>query len=108
MAALQPTANDTDSPPKAARGRLNSSEVPNECSLGFIRAAKERMSHSKKKRHKDQSARREAGRFVALPLAVLDSAAYLGLSSTAKALLLEVARQYRGDDNGRLLLSAKH
>jgi hypothetical protein len=48
---------------------------------------------------------RDAGGFVALPWAVLDSAAFLKLSHPAKALLLEVARQCHGDDNGRLLLS---
>lgn len=42
---------------------------------------------------------------MALPWSVLDSAAYLGLSPTAKALLMEVARQYHRDDNGRMLLS---
>lgn len=48
---------------------------------------------------------RDPGGFVALPWRVLDSAAYMGLSPTAKALLLEVARQFTGDDNGRMLLS---
>jgi hypothetical protein len=48
---------------------------------------------------------RDPGAFVAIPLAVLDCPAYLALSHTARSLLLEVARQCRGDDNGRLLLS---
>jgi hypothetical protein len=48
---------------------------------------------------------RDAGGFVALPWAVIDSPAYAALSSHAKALLLEVARQYVRDNNGRLLLS---
>lgn len=48
---------------------------------------------------------RDPGGFVALPWSVLDSAAYMGLSHAAKALLLEVARQYHRDDNGRMLLS---
>lgn len=48
---------------------------------------------------------RDAGGFVALPWAVLDSPAYAALSVHAKALLLEVARQYVRDNNGRLLLS---
>ncbi len=51
---------------------------------------------------------RDAGGFVALPWSVLDSPAYLRLSHPAKALLLEVARQYHGDDNGRMLLTRKH
>lgn len=51
---------------------------------------------------------RDAGGFVALPWAVLDCPAYLQLSHPAKALLLELARQCHGDDNGRLLLSRAH
>lgn len=51
---------------------------------------------------------RDSGGFVALPFAVLDSQAYLSLSVHAKALLLEVARQFHKDDNGRMLLSRAH
>lgn len=51
---------------------------------------------------------RDPGGFVALPWAVLDSQAFLRLSHPAKALLLELARQCHGDDNGRLLLSRVH
>ena len=51
---------------------------------------------------------REPGGFVALPWSVLDSRAYQALSHPARALLLEVARQYHGDDNGRMLLSDNH
>lgn len=50
---------------------------------------------------------RDPGAFMAIPLSVIESKAYVGLSHTAKALLFELARQYRGDDNGRLLLSRK-
>ena len=46
---------------------------------------------------------RDAGGFIALPWSVLDSAAYQSLSHPAKALLLEFARQYVRDNNGRLL-----
>ncbi len=48
---------------------------------------------------------RDAGGFVALPWAVLDSAAYANLSYPARALLLELARQYVRDNNGKLLAS---
>lgn len=51
---------------------------------------------------------REAGRFIALPVAVLDCPAYARLSMHARALLLEVARQYVGGNNGRLLLSREY
>lgn len=46
---------------------------------------------------------RDAGGFVALPWAVLDSAAYASLSHPARSLLLEFARQFVRDNNGRLL-----
>ena len=59
-----------------------------------------------KKSRVDES--REPGRYIALPLAVIDSPAYQNLSHTAKALLIEVARQRSGGDNGRLLLSMRH
>jgi hypothetical protein len=48
---------------------------------------------------------RDAGGFIALPWSVLDCPAYRGLSMHARALLLEVARQFVRDNNGRLLLS---
>jgi len=51
---------------------------------------------------------RDPGPFVALPHSVLKSAAYLGLSANARSLLIEVALQFRGDDNGRMLLSRAH
>jgi hypothetical protein len=56
-----------------------------------------------KKRRIDTS--RAPGGFVALPWSVLDSAAYLSLSHPAKALMLDIARQYVRDNNGRLLAS---
>lgn len=55
-----------------------------------------------------RSSGRDAGGFSAIPHAVLDSLAFRRLSHPAKALLLEVARQCHGDDNGRLLLSRAH
>lgn len=58
------------------------------------------------KRYK--GAKRDGGRFVGLPLQVLESPAYLALSHPARALLLEVAMQFHGDDNGRMLLSRAH
>lgn len=39
---------------------------------------------------------------------MLDSPAYLALSHPAKALLIELARQHRGGDNGRLILTDRH
>ncbi|MGE8318347.1 MAG: hypothetical protein ACN6O3_06330 [Comamonas sp.] len=48
---------------------------------------------------------RDAGGFVALPWSVLDSAAYASLSHPGRALLLEFARQFVRDNNGKLLCS---
>lgn len=48
---------------------------------------------------------RDSGGFVALPWAVLDSKAYKRLNYAAKAMLLEIARQFVKDNNGRLLAS---
>jgi hypothetical protein len=48
---------------------------------------------------------RDAGGFVALPWAVLDCIAYARLSHPAKSLLIELARQFVRDNNGRMLLS---
>jgi hypothetical protein len=58
---------------------------------------------ARSKRYK--GATRDGSGFVALPHILLDSPAYGALSHPARALLLEVARQYHGDDNGRMLLS---
>ena len=55
--------------------------------------------------HRKSGSGRDAGGFVALPWAVLDSAAYQALSHPAKALLMEIARQYVRDNNGKLLCS---
>lgn len=66
------------------------------------------MANGRGDQRRKKSSGRDAGGFVALPWSVLDSKAYLGLSHPAKALLLEVARQYRSDDNGRMLLSGKY
>lgn len=51
---------------------------------------------------------RDAGGFIALPWSVLDSEAYLKISPYAKALLLDIARQYVRDNNGRLLVSMSY
>lgn len=42
------------------------------------------------------------GRFALVPLAVLDSSAYAALNWTARALLMELAAQYKGYNNGDL------
>jgi hypothetical protein len=51
---------------------------------------------------------RDSGPFVAIPWSVLDSAAYARLSHPARSLLMELARQFVKDNNGRLLASAAY
>lgn len=51
---------------------------------------------------------RVAGGFVAVPWAVLDCVAYTRLSHPARSLLMEIARQFVRDNNGRLLASAAY
>lgn len=51
---------------------------------------------------------RDPGGFVALPWSVLDSPAYARLSHPARSLLLEIARQFVRDNNGRMLASYAH
>ena len=51
---------------------------------------------------------RDAGGFVALPWSVLDCPAYAALSHPARSLLLEIARQFVRDNNGRLLASTAY
>lgn len=62
------------------------------------------MANGRNKASKGDSGR-DSGGFIALPWAVLDCPAYARLSHPAKALLLEVARQFVRDNNGRMLLS---
>lgn len=59
-----------------------------------------------KKSRVDES--REPGGYCALPWSVIDSKAYQSLSYPATALLIELARQYVRDNNGRLLLSLRY
>lgn len=60
------------------------------------------MGIDRSKRKKSDSGR-DGGGFVALPWSVLDCPAYARLSHPARGLLLEFARQYVRDNNGRLL-----
>ncbi|MDR2991179.1 MAG: hypothetical protein LBU72_04500 [Burkholderiaceae bacterium] len=62
------------------------------------------MANGRELRKRGDSGR-DPGGFIALPWAVLDSHAYTRLSHPARSLLLEFARQYVRDNNGRLLAS---
>lgn len=65
------------------------------------------MANGRNKNQKGDVGRDQGG-FIALPWSVLDCPAYSGLSHIAKALLLEVARQFVRDNNGRMLLSTAY
>lgn len=65
------------------------------------------MANGRSKGSKGDSGR-DAGGFVALPWAVLDCPAYAHLSHPARALLMEIARQFVKDNNGRLLASGAY
>lgn len=56
------------------------------------------------KRSKGDASRVDGG-FSAVPWDVLDAPAYASLSHPARSLLMELARQYVRDNNGRLLAS---
>lgn len=62
------------------------------------------MANGRNKRSKGDSSRVSGG-FAAVPWDVLDSVAYANLSHPARSLLMELARQYVRDNNGRLLVS---
>lgn len=63
------------------------------------------MSNGRNLGRTKRDSSRDPGAFVALPVSVLDCPGFAALSHPARSLLLEVARQCKGDDNGRLLLS---
>ena len=60
------------------------------------------------RRQKGHDTNRDSGPFVAMPHAVLLSAAYTNLGYPAKVLLHELALQYKRDNNGRLLASRSY
>lgn len=66
------------------------------------------MGRDKQKRGSYKGSGRDSGPFAAIPWAILDCDAYRRLSHTARSLLLEFARQYVKDNNGRLLASGRY
>jgi hypothetical protein len=52
--------------------------------------------------YKQTAKKRDGGAFLAVPMAVLDSPAYINLSPAAVKLLWDIYAQYRGDNNGHL------
>lgn len=62
---------------------------------------------ARNKRFKGAADKRDGGQFLAVPMAVLNSVAYIQLSLSAKALLWDIAAQYSGDNNGDLAIAMK-
>ncbi len=58
-----------------------------------------------RKKHGQQD--RDGGAFLAVPMAVLNSAAYISLCPSAKALLWDMAAQLRMENNGDLTIAMK-
>ena len=63
------------------------------------------MARSKWKAGRDK---RDGGQFIALPLVVLDSPGYRLASYPARAMLVDIAMQYSGGNNGKLTACAKY
>ena len=59
---------------------------------------------SNKDRRKDRR-NRDGHHFALLPHVLVDSPAYQGLSHPARSLLIEMARQFKGTNNGQLVCS---
>jgi hypothetical protein len=66
------------------------------------------MANARNPKRKGRDTSRDQGGFVAIPWSVLDCPAYASLSHPARSLLMEIARQYVRDNNGRLLASQRH
>ncbi len=60
------------------------------------------------KSFKGNKSKRDGGGFVALPFVVIDSPSYQALGFAARALLIDIARQHTGSNNGRLVACAKY
>jgi hypothetical protein len=60
------------------------------------------------KNFKRSKAKRDGHQYLALPHIVIDSPSYRELGYPARALLIDIARQYTGTNNGRLVACAKY
>jgi hypothetical protein len=50
---------------------------------------------------------RDSGRFITVPVSVLDSATYQSLGFSARSLLIDIASQFKGENNGGLVACDK-
>lgn len=60
------------------------------------------------KKYKGNGGKRDGSTFVALPFVVLESPGYRLASHPARALLIDIAMQYTGNNNGKLTACAKY
>lgn len=60
------------------------------------------------KSFKGSKDKRDGDRYMALPYVVIDSPVYRNLSHPARSLLIDIARQYTGTNNGKLVACAKY
>jgi hypothetical protein len=61
-----------------------------------------------KPRYKGTASKRDGTQHLALPFVVLDSPGYRAIGHIARSLLLDIARQYTGHNNGKLVACAKY
>ena len=59
------------------------------------------------KAFKQSKQKRDGERHIALPHVVIDSPSYRALGYAARALLIDIARQYTGTNNGKLVACDK-
>ena len=59
-------------------------------------------------RFKGNRDKRDGSRFLSLPLVVLESDGYRRAGHPARALLVDIAMQYTGHNNGKLTACAKY
>ncbi len=57
---------------------------------------------SARQRYQGAKGKRDGGAFIAIPVSVLNSCAYLQSTAHARMLLFDLAVQYRGNNNGDL------
>ena len=60
------------------------------------------------KSYKGSKAKRDGDRYVALPHVVIDSPSFRALGYAARALLIDISRQYTGSNNGKLVACTKY
>jgi Helix-turn-helix domain len=59
------------------------------------------------KTHNKTGRSKHEGRFVALPHSMMETKAFKGLSATAQAAWMHIAKVYNGSNNGRLAISTR-